>query len=87
MDRKINVGIIFGGKSAEHEVSLESAKNVYDAIDRDKYRPVLIGIDKSGRWLLQEESRFLLGAGDLREIRLNAAGRPVALVPESGGAL
>ncbi|MDR3248202.1 MAG: D-alanine--D-alanine ligase A, partial [Treponema sp.] len=43
MDKKINVGIIFGGRSAEHEVSLQSAKNVYDAIDRDTYNPILIG--------------------------------------------
>jgi D-alanine-D-alanine ligase-like ATP-grasp enzyme len=43
--KKLRVGILFGGKSAEHEVSLQSAKNVYDAIDRDKYEPVLIGID------------------------------------------
>ena len=57
--KKFKVGILFGGKSAEHEVSLQSAKNVYDAIDRDKYEPVLIGIDKDGRWLLSDESRFL----------------------------
>ncbi|MDR1971064.1 MAG: D-alanine--D-alanine ligase [Treponema sp.] len=87
MDKKINVGILFGGKSAEHEVSLESARNVYEAIDREKYRPVLIGIDKSGRWLLQEDSQFLLDAGNLRDIRLNGGGNPVALVPKSGGIL
>ena len=49
MKKKLRVGILFGGKSAEHEVSLQSAKNVYDAIDRDKYEPLLIGIDKNGR--------------------------------------
>ena len=54
MNRKMTVGIVFGGKSAEHEVSLRSAKNVFDAIDRDKYEPVLIGIDKSGPWLLND---------------------------------
>jgi D-alanine-D-alanine ligase len=37
---KINVGILCGGKSAEHEVSLQSAKNVLDAIDRAKYNPI-----------------------------------------------
>jgi D-alanine-D-alanine ligase len=61
MNRKIIVGIVFGGKSAEHEVSLQSAKNVFDAMDRDKYEPVLIGIDKSGRWLLNDSERFLAG--------------------------
>jgi D-alanine-D-alanine ligase len=85
--QKTVVGILFGGKSAEHEVSLQSAKNVYDAIDRSRFEPVLIGIDKSGRWLLNDESRFLLNAGDPRRISLNPEGDPVALVPESGGLL
>jgi D-alanine-D-alanine ligase len=85
--KKINVGILFGGKSAEHEVSLQSAKNVYDAIDRDLYNPVLIGIDKTGRWLLNEGSRFLLNADDPGRICLNQSGDPVALIPESGGAI
>ncbi|GHU73274.1 D-alanine--D-alanine ligase A [Spirochaetia bacterium] len=87
MAKKINVGILFGGKSAEHEVSLQSAKNVYDAIDRDKYNPVLIGIDKTGRWLRSEGSHFLLNADDPKNIRLNQGGDAVALVPRSGGAI
>jgi D-alanine-D-alanine ligase len=87
MDNKIKVGILFGGKSAEHEVSLQSAKNVYDAIDRDKYEPTLIGIDKTGRWLLNDPARFLLNSDDPKLIRLNPAGEPVALVPCSGGAI
>jgi len=87
MHKKLKVGILFGGKSAEHEVSLQSAKNVYDAIDRDKYEPVLIGIDKSGRWLLNDESRFLLDADDPRRIRLNPSSDAVALVPQSKGAI
>jgi D-alanine-D-alanine ligase len=85
MAKKLNVGILFGGKSAEHEVSLQSAKNVFDAINREKYNPILIGIDKNGRWLLNDESKFLLDAGDPRKIRLDRAGEPVALVPECGG--
>jgi D-alanine-D-alanine ligase len=87
MAEKIRVGILFGGKSAEHEVSLQSAKNVYEAIDRKKYDPVLVGIDKNGRWLLNDESRFLLDAEDPRCIRLNPSGESVALVPESAGVI
>jgi D-alanine-D-alanine ligase len=45
MNKKIRVGIIFGGKSVEHEVSLQSAKNIIDAIDKDKYEIVPIGGD------------------------------------------
>jgi D-alanine-D-alanine ligase len=84
---KLKVGILFGGKSAEHEVSLQSAKNVFDAIDRDKYEPVLIGIGKSGRWLLNDESRFLLDADDPRRIRLNPSSDAIAIVPQSKGAI
>ena len=43
---KLRVGIIFGGKSAEHEVSLQSAKNIVDAIDKQKFDVTLLGIDK-----------------------------------------
>ncbi|MDR1353684.1 MAG: D-alanine--D-alanine ligase [Treponema sp.] len=85
MDKKIRVGILFGGKSAEHEVSLQSAKNVYEALDREKFEPVLIGIDKSGRWLLNDKTRFLLNADDPKHISLNQDSRAVALTPQSGG--
>ncbi len=46
---RTRVGIIFGGKSSEHEVSLQSAKNILDALDRERFEPVLVGIDKQGR--------------------------------------
>ena len=83
--KKINVGILFGGKSAEHEVSLQSAKNVFDAIDKEKYTPILIGIDKSGEWLLSDSSKFLLNADNPKLIKLNQANDSVAIVPQSGG--
>jgi D-alanine-D-alanine ligase len=52
MERKIHVGILFGGKSAEHEVSIQSAKNIYEAIDKEKYQVTMIGISKEGHWLI-----------------------------------
>ena len=70
--KKINVGILFGGKSTEHEVSLQSAKNIIDAIDREKYTVTLIGIDKSGSWHLSESSHFLLNSHDPKQIALKA---------------
>ena len=85
--KKINVGILFGGKSAEHEVSLLSAKNIIEAIDRDKYTPVLIGIDKNGKWLLQDAANYLLNAGDPKFIKLKPSERRVALVPQNEGRL
>ena len=51
MAQKLRVGIIFGGKSGEHEVSLASAQSVARAMDRDKYDVVMIGVTKEGRWL------------------------------------
>lgn len=88
MTSKIRVGILFGGKSAEHEISLLSAKNVVDALDKNKYEAVLIGIDKSGRWLMNEPSRFLLNVTDPKLIALNRANSAsVALVPQSEGRL
>lgn len=71
-NKKIRVGIIFGGKSAEHEVSLQSAKNVYDALDKKKYEPVLIGIDKKGQWH-KSGANFLLNANNPKLIKLNRA--------------
>ncbi len=50
MAKKLRVGILFGGRSAEHEVSLQSAQNIISAADRDKYEIVPIGITKEGRW-------------------------------------
>jgi len=52
------VGILFGGKSAEHEISLLSAKNVYDAIDKNIFEPALIKIEKSGQWRMDAVSGF-----------------------------
>lgn len=51
MADKIRVGVIFGGRSAEHEVSLRSARSVMAAIDGSRYQTIPIGIDKEGRWL------------------------------------
>ncbi len=81
MSEKIRVGIVFGGKSAEHEVSLQSAKSVLNALDRDKYEPILIGIDKDGSWQLAQEASFLLHADNPKLIALGNSNQDVALVP------
>jgi D-alanine-D-alanine ligase len=78
---KIRVGIIFGGRSAEHEVSLQSAKNVIAAINRDKYEVVLIGMDKEGGWHLSDETGYLLNETNPKLIALNNTGNELALVP------
>lgn len=86
-NKKISVGILFGGKSAEHDVSLQSAKNIIEAIDKKKYDPVLIGIEKSGKWFLYESSVFLLKLNQPNLFKLNQSCDNVALIPQSEGRL
>ncbi|HEY6286523.1 MAG TPA: D-alanine--D-alanine ligase [Ktedonobacteraceae bacterium] len=61
-EKKIRIGLIFGGRSGEHEVSLASAGSVMANLDRDKYEIVPIGITKEGSWLLGTEPRTLRAA-------------------------
>jgi D-alanine-D-alanine ligase len=63
MTKRLRVGVIFGGKSAEHEVSLNSAQNVMRALDKSKYDVVPIGISKEGQWLLQGDPLQVLTGG------------------------
>src|SRR6202047_1883758 len=58
--KKLRVGILFGGRSGEHEVSLLSAASVLNAIDNDKYEVVPIGITKDGRWVTSGDAQRLL---------------------------
>src|SRR5678816_506054 len=58
--KKLRVGILFGGRSGEHEVSLLSAASVLNAIDKNKYEVVPIGITKEGRWLTAGDAELLL---------------------------
>ena len=79
--KKIRVGILCGGRSAEHQVSLQSARNIVDAIDRNRYEVVLIGIDRAGQWHLGDTAEFLLNAHDPKLIALNRLSETVALAP------
>jgi D-alanine-D-alanine ligase len=78
MSQKIRVGILFGGQSAEHEISILSARNVLEALDPARFEPLLIGIDKSGRWLLQDARRLLASARDPRQVSIEE-GAPAQL--------
>ncbi len=62
MTKKLRVGVIFGGRSGEHEVSLRSAESVINAMDKSKYEVVPIGITKEGRWLTSANAAALLPA-------------------------
>src|ERR1700756_1856631 len=73
---KLRVGILFGGRSGEHEVSLLSAASVLNAIDKEKYEVVPIGITKDGRWLTAERAENLLQGKLMLEPRHLRAGDP-----------
>jgi D-alanine-D-alanine ligase len=74
--KKLHVGILFGGRSGEHEVSLRSARSILKAIDRKKYDVVELGITKQGRWLQNSAAQHLLGG----ETQATAkAGREIGL--------
>ena len=82
---KIRVGILFGGRSGEHEVSLLSAASVLNAIDKTKYAVVPIGITKDGRWLTAEHAeRLLKGEGQTdKSVRATPATQLRAGDPEA----
>ncbi len=65
MKKKLRIGILFGGRSGEHEVSLLSAASILKAIDKKKYEVVPIGITKQGQWLTSTDAQNLL-AGDTK---------------------
>ena len=74
MRRKLKIGVIFGGRSGEHDVSLQSARSVMAALDRTKYEVVPIGITRNGRWL----------TGDVVGALTNGSGSasPATLLPD-----
>lgn len=78
---KMRVGIVFGGKSAEHEVSLQSAKNIVEAIDKSRFDVVLLGIDKQGLWHINDAGNYLLNAQDPARIALRPSTVTLAQIP------
>lgn len=81
--RKIHVGIVFGGRSGEHEISLRSARSIVEAIDRTVYEISLIGIDRGGRWQLVDERAFRQ-LTDGTPLALNGVGRQIVILPTPG---
>ena len=56
---KIKIGVLYGGRSGEHDVSLCSAASVFSALDRNKYEVTAIGIDRDGRWYVQDKPEII----------------------------
>jgi len=84
--KRLRIGVLYGGRSGEHEVSLASAASVFANLDRTRYEPVPIRIEKDGRWALADKPPTTLIAGEvIEQARLEAArplreGREVHLV-------
>ncbi len=85
--KKLNIGILFGGKSAEHEISILSAKNVLDALDRTKYQAVLIHIDKKGAWHVLNERSLSEAIQSGTSLPEKTGHSTVVLGPQSEGTL
>src|SRR5438093_1557599 len=79
--KKIRLGVIFGGRSGEHEVSLRSAESILKSIDRSKYDVVPIGITAEGRWLASKSAMTLLPAKEAIQKTLTA-GEAITLPAE-----
>jgi len=74
MANKIRVAVVFGGRSGEHEVSVVSAKNIIETMDKEKYDVIQVGITKAGKWLSGENAVEAFKNGDyegLTEVSLN----------------
>ncbi len=80
MKKKLRVAILFGGKSAEHEISLISARNIFQTLDKKKYQIIAVGIDKRGRWYVDESAR-LLRDRHLSKVEFAGMNKTAAIVP------
>ena len=65
--RKLRVGVIYGGRSGEHEISIASAASVIKSLDRTRYEPVPIRIEKDGRWVLADRAPTAMSAAEVIE--------------------
>jgi len=79
--KKLNLIILMGGRSAEHEISLLSAKNIVSTLDKEKYTITLVGIDKNGTWHLLDNEDYLINPTDPKTIALKALPQKVAILP------
>ncbi len=81
---KKNIALIFGGKSAEHEVSLRSAKNIYNAIDKSLFSVTLIGISKEGTWYKFKDESFFSQNIRIQDFDFHAKAERVTLISDKG---
>ena len=83
--KRLRVGVLFGGRSGEHEISLRSALTVMSAMDPARYEIVPIGIGRDGRWYLERNALKLLAEKTPHLAALSAGGTQVTLLPHPEG--
>jgi D-alanine-D-alanine ligase len=83
--QKLRVGVLFGGRSSEHEISLRSALTIMSAMDPERYEIVPIGIGRDGRWYLRDDALRLLAEAAPRLEALAGGGLEVSLLPHPAG--
>ena len=88
--KKLRVGVLYGGRSGEHEVSVASAASIFKHLDRTRYEAVPIRIEKDGRWVLADRPPLALSAAEVigqarqKAARLPRAGRDTLVVSHPG---
>jgi D-alanine-D-alanine ligase len=85
--RKLRLAVLYGGRSAEHQISVVSARSVMEALDPGRFEAVPIGITRQGAWLLPARSPLELEAAEGSLPEVEAAGAEIALRPEHATAL
>jgi D-alanine-D-alanine ligase len=84
--RKLRVGVIYGGRSGEHEIAIASAASIIKSLDRTRYEPLPIRIEKDGRWIVADRPPLATSAAEVIEqarqqgTRLLRPGRETVLV-------
>lgn len=86
--KRLRIGIVYGGRSGEHEVSIASAASVFANLDKTRYEPIAIRIEKDGRWMLSDRPPSAPSAADvidqMRDATRLRGGREVILPPRPG---
>jgi len=81
MKEKIRVGVLFGGKSAEHEISIKSAKNILDSLDKKLYEPILLSVDKTGKWFASQGDINTDSFSDIEDLKQHPSTTQLQFVP------
>jgi len=78
-EEKLNIAIVFGGRSPEHNISLLSARNVINSLDKEKFNPILVGISKSGKWYINKPEQQISTGVDVKSIAITSNEQQILL--------